>query len=460
MLSARALAAAAAVVLGLPATAARSATAPATVNVARVSGAINPAVADYLIKAIQQSEAEQAEALVIELDTPGGLLSSTKDIVTAVLNARVPVVVFVAPRGAWAGSAGTFITLAGHVAAMAPGTSIGAAHPVSALPGSPTPAPPGPEGQKGGPLRDIPGEKIENFAIAFMESIARERKRNVEWAIEAVRNSVAITSREALEKKVVDLIADDLDDLLERLHGRKIALSKDETVTLETREALTRSLEMSALNRFFDVIADPQIAVLLILGGLLGLYVEFTQPGVFLPGIVGLACLILAGLSLSIIPFNWVGLILIAAGVGLMVAEILVPTFGVLFALGVICLAFGAYSIFDVPEQMDLVVPFWRVIFPAVAGVALVGGVVVFLMARTLLHPQVAGAEGLLGASAIVDTEIDPRRAGRVRVHGELWRAEASEPIGAGERVRILEVRDLNVRVARADAGAREGESA
>jgi membrane-bound serine protease (ClpP class) len=442
------------VALTLVALGAGGAAGAATVNVARVSGAINPAVADYLIKAIQQSQADEAQALVIELDTPGGLLSSTKDIVTALLNARVPVVVFVAPRGAWAGSAGTFITLAGHVAAMAPGTSIGAAHPVSALPGTPTPepAPPG-ESEKRAVPRDIAGEKIENFAAAFIESIARERQRNVEWAIEAVRNSEAITSREALQKKVVDLLADDLEDLLERLHGRRVSLSKDESVTLDTRDAVTRTLEMSALNRFFDVIADPQIAVLLILGGLLGLYVEFTQPGVYLPGIAGLACLILAGLSLSIIPFNWVGLILIAAGVALMVAELLLPTFGVLLVLGVLCLALGAYSIFDVPEEMDLVVPFWRVIFPAVAGLGLVAGFVVFLTARTLLHPQVAGAEGLVGAAAIVDTRIEPLGTGRVRVHGELWRAEASEPIEAGARVRILEVRDLSVRVARSGAG-------
>jgi membrane-bound serine protease (ClpP class) len=434
----------------------------ATVNVARVSGAINPAVADYLIKAVQQSQSEGAQALVIELDTPGGLMSSTKEIVTALLNARVPVVVFVAPRGAWAGSAGTFITLAGHVAAMAPGTSIGAAHPVSALP-APSPAPePARERDRepgrGGAERDIVGQKIENFAIAFIESIARERKRNVEWAIEAVRNSVAITSAEALQKNVVDLVAEDLGDLLERIHGRKVALSPGESVTLDTRDARVETLEMSALNRLFDVIADPQIAVLLILGGLLGLYVEFTQPGVYVPGIVGVACLVLAGLSLSIIPFNWLGLILIAAGVGLMVAELFLPTFGALFALGVVCVAFGAHSIFDVPEEMDLVVPFWRVIFPAVAAVATIGGLVAFMMARTLFHPQVAGAEGLLGASAVVDTAIRPDRAGgRVQVHGELWHAEATEPIEPGTRVRILEVRDLVVRVARADAAGTRG---
>ncbi len=420
-----------------------------TINVVTVAGGINPAVADYLSKAIAQSEDEGATALVIELDTPGGLLSSTKDIVGAILNAEVPVVVFVSPRGAWAASAGTFITLAGHVAAMAPGTSIGAAHPVSIFP---TP-PQAPEGDKDGEkdepapqMRDFAGEKIEKFTAAFIESIAEARDRNVEWAVDAVRNSVAITQSEALEKNVIDLVADDLDHLLELLDGRKVSVGRKE-VTLATLEAAIVRIPMSLVARFFDVMADPQIALLFILAGLLGLYVEFTQPGMIFPGVAGAICLVLAGLALQIIPFNWLGLILITSGLALLAAEIFVTSFGLLFSGGLICLAAGAYMLFDVPAQSDLIVPFWTVIFPAVLAVAVFAGIVVFGLSRTLFRPQFSGAEGLIGETGIVDQAI--RKRGRVFVRGDLWTAVSDESISKGEKIRITEVNNLIVRVER-----------
>jgi membrane-bound serine protease (ClpP class) len=422
----------------------------AVVNVAEVSGGINPAVGDYLKSAIEQSEREGASALVIELDTPGGLLSSTKDIVNAILNAGVPVVVFVSPRGAWAASAGTFITLSAHIAAMAPGTSIGAAHPVSFLPGTP-PQPPSKEDSEGkdqapAAPRDFAGEKIENFTAAFIESIAEARDRNVEWAVEAVRNSVAITQSEALKKNVVDLVADDLPHLLELTDGRTVTVGRDE-VTLETKDASVQRIEMELVNQIFNVIADPQIAILLILAGLLGLYVEFTQPGMVFPGVAGVVCLVLAGLALQIIPFNWIGLILIAAGLALLVAEIFVTSFGALFAGGIVCLAAGAYMLFDVPEQSDLNVPFWKVIFPAVLAVSTFGAIVVFGLSRSLFRPQFAGAEGLVGEEGVAESAI--RRRGRVRVRGELWTAEADERIPKGAKVKIVEVNNLVVRVVR-----------
>ena len=426
-----------------------------TVNVVAVSGGINPAVADYLMKAIDQSASEGSQALVIELDTPGGLLSSTKDIVGAILNAEVPVIVFVSPRGAWAASAGTFITLAAHVAVMAPGTSIGAAHPVSFLPGQPrAPEKEGAEkeGEPAPKIRDIAGEKIEEFTAAFIESIAEARDRNVEWAVDAVRNSVAITQSEALELNVVDLVADDLDHLLELIDGRKVKVGRGE-VTLATKGVTIVKIPMSLVGRFFDVMADPQIALLLILAGLLGLYVEFTQPGMIFPGVAGVISLILAGLALQIIPFNWIGLILILAGLGLLVTEIFVTSFGVLFTGGILALAAGAYMLFDVPEQSDLIVPFWTVIFPAVMGVAAFAGIVVVGLSRSLFRPQFTGAEGLIGEIAVVDRAI--RKRGRVLVHGELWTAEADETIPKGESVKIVEVRDLVVRVVR-DANAAE----
>jgi membrane-bound serine protease (ClpP class) len=363
------------------------------------------------------------------------------------------VVVYVAPRGAWAASAGTFITLAGHVAAMAPGTSIGAAHPVSLFPGgTPPPRPPGEaDDEPEAPGRDVSDEKIENFAAAFMESIAQERKRNVQWAIEAVRESKAITQKEALEKKVIDLVAEDLDDLLAKIHGRKLRVARQD-VQLATKDARVVRLDMSVVNRFLNLISDPQIALLLIFAGLLGLYVEFTQPGVVLPGIAGAICLVLAGLALQIIPFNGIGLLLIFAGVGLLVAELFVPSFGTLFIAGVLCLAAGGYMVFDVPEESDIAVPFWEVVAPAVGAVALFGGLVVFLLGRTMLRPAASGVEALAGATATVERDLDP--AGTVSVRGELWSAEASERIPRGERVLVVAVENLKLRVKR--AGARE----
>jgi membrane-bound serine protease (ClpP class) len=415
------------------------------VYVATVSGGINPAVSDYIQTAIATAESSDAEALVLELDTPGGLLSSTKDIVTALLNARIPVIVFVSPRGAWAGSAGTFITLAGHVAVMAPGSTIGAAHPVSFLPGATPPAEEEKEGEeKSSRPRDIAGEKMENVTVAFIESIARERKRNVDWAIEAVRNSEAIGSAEAVERNVVDLVADDLDHLLELVDGRAVTVGREER-TLSTRNARVERIEMGVVNAFFDVISDPQIAMLLILAGLLGLYVEFTQPGVIFPGVAGAVCLVVAALSLQIIPFNWLGLILILTGIGLLVAELFVTSFGALFASGIACLAIGGYLLFDVPEEMDVAVPFWPVVFPAVAVVAIFGAIIVFGVGRSMIRPAAAGAEGLVGELGVVEDEI--REKGRVRVRGEYWTAAADKPISKGERVRVVAVEQLVLRV-------------
>lgn len=435
-----------------------------SIYVATISGAINPAVSDYLSTAIAEAEQGGGHALVLELDTPGGLLSSTKDMVTEILNAEIPVIVFVSPRGAWAGSAGTFITLAGHVAAMAPGTTIGAAHPVSMLPGGNPPVEPAGEPDAEGDeeeagkeserpaARDLSGEKIENAAAAFISSIAEERDRNVEWAEEAVRNSVAITQSEALEKHVIDLVAEDMDHLLEQLHGRVVKVGRGE-VELVTRGAHLVHLEMGFVNRIFDVISDPNILLLLIFAGMLGLYVEFNNPGMIFPGVAGLLAMILAGLGLQVIPFNWIGLLLILVGVALMAAEVFVSSFGVLFACGIAALAAGGYLVFDVPELEFVEVPFLKVVLPAVAVVALFGGFVVFSLSRSLFAAQVAGAEGLLGETGVVDRAIDSgvspggQPPGRVLLRGELWTAESGQAIPKGSRVRVISIRDLVLRV-------------
>ncbi len=424
-----------------------------TVARIRIDGGINPAIGDYVKTSIAQAHADGANLLVIELDTPGGLVSTTKDIVTEILNAPLPVVVFVAPRGAWAASAGTFITLAGHVAAMAPGSTIGAAHPVS-IGGSNPPAPgEGEKGKSGGGVMD---EKVENMTAAFIEAIAAERSRNVKWAVEAVRHSVAISAKEALEKNVIDLVADDLEDLLAKLDGRKLRLASGE-VTLHTADASVVTIEMGFLNRVFAVIADPEIVGLLFLLGILGLYIELQNPGLVLPGVIGALCLVLAATALQVIPFNWIGLLLVIGGIALLVAEIHLGSFGVLFAAGLAALAWGAWLVFRVPELSDLALPFWRAIFPAVGALAALLGLLAWSVSRSQARPQFAGAEALVGEVGVVDTALAPE--GLVLVKSELWKAVADAPVGRGERVRVEAVRDLVLSVRRAENGSDEGRS-
>jgi membrane-bound serine protease (ClpP class) len=431
-----------------------------TVSAIRVEGGINPAVADYVAKSIRAAHEARSAALVIELDTPGGLVSSTKDIVGSILNAEIPVIVYVSPRGAWAASAGTFITLAGHVAAMAPGSTIGAAHPVTI--GGDNPKPPEPDdadGKKGkgkseSRHSDFMAEKMENFTTAFIEEIARERKRNVEWASSAVRNSVAIGAPEALKRNVIDLIADDLDDLLAKTDGRVVKIGKS-PVTLRTKGLAVTRIEMDFVNRVFAVLADPQIVALLFMIGLLGIYLEFQNPGMIAPGAIGAVAFLLGATALQIIPFNWVGVLLVLGGVGLLIAEVHVSSFGVLFALGLGALCWGAWLTFRVPELSDLSLPFWRAVFPAALALAVVVTGVAFSVSRAQSQPLYSGAEALVTEVGVAEDDLSP--AGRVRVRGELWNARADAPVRRGETVEIVAVRDLVLHV-RARA-ARKGES-
>ncbi len=443
MKRARALAIGLSVVLALA-----SAAVAQSVSAIRIDGGINPAVADHVAKAIREAHEAGSPALVIELDTPGGLVSSTKDIVTSILNAELPIVVYVSPRGAWAASAGTFITLAGHVAAMAPGSTIGSAHPVTI--GGDNPKPPEPEesdGKKGKPAPrhgDFMAEKMENFTTAFIEAIARERKRNVEWAASAVRNSVAIGAPEALKRNVIDLIADDLDDLLAKIDGRVVKVGA-RPVTLRTKGLAVTHIPMDLLNRVFAVLADPQIVALLFLVGLLGIYIEFQNPGLVAPGVIGALSLVLAATALQIIPFNWVGLLLVLGGIGLLIAEVHVSSFGVLFALGLAALCWGAWLAFRVPELSDLSLPFWRAVFPSALSLAVVVTGVAWSVSRAQARPQYSGIEAMVTEIGVAEDDLSPE--GRVRVRGELWNALADAPVRRGERVDIVAVKDLVLHV-------------
>jgi membrane-bound serine protease (ClpP class) len=412
------------------------------IAVARIDGSINPASSDYLQRAIQESAQLEAAILLIELDTPGGLVTSTQDIIQAMLASRVPIVVYVAPQGAWAGSAGTFITLAAHVAAMAPGSSIGAAHPVE-IGGAPAPAAEGEE--KRGPSHAE--RKAENMLAAFIESIAKKRKRNVEWAEKAVRESVAVTAEEALELHVIDLVAGSRAELLEELDGRVVETDAG-PVRLALAGASQHAIEMGLVTRVLDVIADPNVVALLFMAGLALLYVEVSQPGLIVPGVLGAGCLVLALIAVQILPFSWMGVMLVLLGAGLLVAEVFVTSFGLLFAGGLACLLIGGALMFDRPDLSDLSIDFWRVLVPAVGALGLCVGFLILAVGRVVRRAQVAGVEELIGMIGVAQTRLDP--SGTVLVHGEYWRADADEPIEANERVETLGVEGLRLRVRRA----------
>ncbi|MDE0908913.1 MAG: nodulation protein NfeD [Myxococcota bacterium] len=420
------------------------------INVASVSGSINPASADYLIESIATSERDGAAALLIELDTPGGLVASTRDILQAMLNADVPIIVYVTPRGAWAISAGTFITVAANVAAMSPGTSIGAAHPVSASGGTER-QPTGEEEEGANPVGsvDVGMEKAENALAAMMESIAQERNRNVEWVVKAVRESVAVSETKALELGVIDLIADNRAELLKNIEGRVVRINGEER-TLAVAGLPAKNLEMTLAQVIFNFLADPNVAILLFMAGGLGLYAEFNSPGLIVPGVLGVVCMVLAGIAFQILPFDWVGLILILAGLGLFVAEMFFPTFGVLFALGVVCMLLGGTMIFDQPDFSDLTVSFWGVLVPAVAAMAVFGGLIVFAVGRAMMVGQIMGVDELVGLVGKTVSKLEPE--GKVFVRGEYWNAAVTEEeeIEEGAAVEVASIEGLHMTVRRA----------
>ena len=410
-----------------------------------IDGSINPASADYLIGAIERAEEEGAAGVLIELNTPGGLVSATQDIIGAMLNSSVPTIVYVTPRGATATSAGTFITLASNVAAMMPGTSIGAAHPVSLFGGGSSPAPGGESGKEGdSSSQGAVEKKIENFLAAYVESIAKQRNRNVEWAGEAVRNSIAVTAEEALELNVIDLIASSRSDLLEAIEGRVVKIGEEEHVMSVAGESAVR-VEMTVVQAIFNFLSDPNVATILFAIGALGLYMEFQSPGLIVPGVTGVVAMILFGFALQILPFSWIGVLLILLGVGLLIAELFVTSLGLLFVAGLTCFLIGGTMVFDRPELSDLTVSFWEVLVPIAAAMAVLGIFIVYSLSRTFLSHQTAGIDEMIGLVGRCETAIDP--AGKVFVRGEYWNSVSDEKIAAGEPVEVLEIEGLTLRV-------------
>ncbi|MEW5767200.1 MAG: nodulation protein NfeD [bacterium] len=402
-----------------------------TVRVIRVEGVIDPIVANYITRNIKQAEEDKAVCLIIEIDTPGGLMDSMHDIIKGILNARVPIVTHVSPRGAKAASAGTFITLAGHVAAMAPSTNIGAAHPV----------------QMGQEMKDEEMEKkILNDALSTMESISRRRGRNLEWAKLAVSESVSVTEVEALEKGVINLVAADREELIEKLEGTKVYLDPD-TVALHTKGAKVTFSGMNFRDKFLHAIANPNIAYVLLILGIYGLIYEFASPGIGLGAVTGGICLILAFFALQAMPINLAGLLLIILGIILLLLEIKITSYGILALGGITALTLGSFMLID-----TVAAPFFAISRSLVIGmVASTSLFILFAVAKVLqIHqkPVTTGEEGLIGAVGYTKEDFTQGK-GMLYVAGAYWTGMADEDIAKGTEVKVLEVVGSRLRVAR-----------
>lgn len=405
---------------------------PGRVLVLTADCAIHPACADYIHQGIERGADEEAECLIIRLNTPGGLLKSTRVIVSDFLESSIPVVVYVSPKGAQAASAGVFITLAGHIAAMAPGTNIGAAHPVSMQ----------------GMQDSVMMEKATNDAAAFIRTISEKRNRNVAWAEDAVRKSLSITETEALEANVIDLIADNLDELLELLDGREIETSDGKKI-LQTKGAEVVPVEMSLSQKLLSILSDPNLAYILLMFGIYGIFFEIYNPGAIFPGVIGGICLILGFYALHTLPLNYTGLALIIFAIILFVLEIKVVSHGILSIGGIISLFLGSIMLIDNESVIDAMKISMEVIILIVVLTA-----AFFLFAITFgikaQRKKVAtGLEGMIGEEGVAITNLNPN--GEVKVHGEIWKAKSeSGEIRKGSEIIVSGLTNLKLTVKKA----------
>ena len=397
------------------------------VDVITINEVITPPIGEYILKSIKQAAESGSEAIVIQLDTPGGLDLSMRDIIKECLNASVPVIVYVSPSGARAASAGVLITISAHVAAMAPGTNIGAAHPVA---------------MGMGKADETMMEKVENDAVAYGRGIAEQKGRNADWIEEAIRKSVSVTAEEALKLKVIDLIAADMADLLAKIDGREVKLASG-TKVLNTKGAELNRKEMGFREKVLITISNPNIAYILFLLGLAGLYFEFSSPGVVLPGIIGGISLILAFFAFQTLPVNYAGILLIIFAVILFIAEIKVVSHGVLTMGGVVSLVLGSIMLFESPDPALRVS--WSVLVPTVAIVSLFFIAVISIAVRAQMRKVLTGGEGMIGAVGETASEVFGR--GKVIIRGEYWDACSKAPIGKGRPVKVVRVHGLKIEV-------------
>ena len=413
---------------------ARAQTGSSRIDVLTVKGTINPVLTDYISRGIEQAEETGASAVIIQMDTPGGLDTAMRDIIQSIINARVPVVVYVSPAGARAASAGAYITLSAHVAVMAPNTAIGAATPVAM----------GGDGEA--QMSEEMKHKIINDAIAYIKDLASRQGRNAEWAEKAVRDGISATSQEALDLNVVDMIASDLDTLIIQLDGRTVTLIDGREITLNTQEATINYVDMKLVEDFLYTIADPNIAYLLLSLAMLGIMVEIFNPGLIFPGVVGAISLLLAFFSLGVLPVNWAGVLLIALAFGLFIGEVLTTTFGLFTAGGIVSLVIGSLILFKGGSPLFRVDP-WLI-----AGVTIViASVFAFIINRAIrAHRKQAatGREELVGKRAVVKEALDLE--GTVFYKGERWAAiSEKDRIEIGEEVIITVVDGLTLHVVR-----------
>jgi len=402
-------------------------------------GPVTPVSVEYVRLALAESSGKRCELVVFEMDTPGGLLASTEQIIQEVLAARTPVAVFVSPAGAQAASAGLYIANASDIIAMAPGTRIGAGHPVSIFGSGGSQ---GKDKEKGG--RDYMGEKVEHDVAAGVRSIATNRGRNAEVYEKMVRESISLTEREAVDQKVIDLIAKDLEHLLAQLDGREVTRLDGAKVTLSLARARLTRFEMTARQRALRWIADPNISFILFGIAVLGLYVEFNNPGLIAPGVIGGIALVLFAVSVQILPINLVGLLLIALAVSLFVLEIKFASYGLLTLGGIASLTLGFLALFDT-EQMPSAQVSLAFILPTSLTVGGVMLAVTWLAVRAQRERVVTGSGGLIGEIGQAMTDVGAE--GKVFVHGEVWNATAGEPIGQGQRIRVKGVRSMRLEV-------------
>jgi len=401
---------------------------PNKIYLINVDAPITPVVSEYIIKSIDTASRNRAEAIIIQLDTPGGLVDSMREIVKKMLSADIPVVVYVAPAGARAASAGVFITIAANIAAMAPSTHIGAAHPVTME----------------GKMDKTMEAKVVNDLAAMARSIAEKRGKNAKWAEEAVRKSVSITESEALKERVIDLVAPDVPSLLKEINGKSVDLVIGKK-TLDTSNAQVQEINMGFRYRILEIISNPNIAYILMILGFYGLYFELANPGAIFPGVAGAISLILAFYALHTLPINYAGLMLIILGVGLFIAEAFITSHGILGIGGAIAMAIGSVMLIESPSPYLRIS--WAVIVPVVALSALLFIITVTMAVRVHREKADTGKEGMLGLEGEAKTDI--YASGQIFVRGEYWNAWSEAPIKKGERVKVEAVEGLKLKVKR-----------
>jgi membrane-bound serine protease (ClpP class) len=395
----------------------------------KIDGVINPAAAAFIERGIENAREKNAECLIIQMDTPGGLLKSTRVIVSSFLESKIPIIVYVSPGGAQAGSAGVFITMAAHIAAMAPGTNIGAAHPV----------------EMEGKMDSVMSEKVTNDAAAFIRTIAEKRNRNLKWAEDAVRKSQSITETEALDTNVIDLIAKNIDSLLSQIDGKQVE-TVDGIVTLHTKGARIEQMEMGWVEKLLDVLSNPNIALILFQLGTIGLILELYNPGSIFPGIVGVISLVLAFYSMHTLPINYAGLALIIFGIILFLLEIKIISHGMLAIGGAVSTFLGSIMLIRTSSVLEFVEISWIVVLTSVALTTFFFVVLLGLGLKAQRKKPTTGSEGLIGEIGETLTPLNPE--GTIRVHGEFWQAESlSGTIEKGTRIRVVKINGLKLLV-------------